>query len=234
MKKIILILSALILIICSMGCINMNDNDVVATIKSKYLSGYTSKSIGDAIDEYFNDCNVEWSVSSANNENTYTVEAKIQPINDDYIEFKPNNNYNNIMHIKNLYYSFEYDSVNDEVNDYVTVYGTILENNQLQFFQTSSINESYIFLNRIFGQANTNEDGVYQSQINELSSLKDKVKNAKSNDEARKIVGKDDSFPLDLDYLNDNNISKEEILSILDDLIETEREIDDKIENLYN
>lgn len=102
------------------------------------------------------------------------------------------------------------------------------------FFQTNSIDESYVFLNRIFGQANTNEDIGYQSKVDELNNLKNKVINAKSDDEAHEIVGKNEFFPLDLDYLNDKNLSKEEILSLLDNIIETEQEIDNEIGKLYN
>lgn len=72
MKRISLALSVLILIICSTGCSTMSDNEVIANVKNIYLNGYTSRSIGNAIDGYFNTCYVEWNVTRPKNEN-YTL-----------------------------------------------------------------------------------------------------------------------------------------------------------------
>ena len=232
MKKIFLIISLLILIIYSSGC-SMSDNEVIDNVKSMYLSGYTSKSIGDAIDGYFNNCNIEWRVSHSKGTKIYTVVAKIQSKNNDYIEFQPNNKAD-IMFIKDLYYNFEYNINTNEVDNYVKVHGTIFDNNQLQFFQTNSINESYIFLNKIFGQANANNNEGYNSNVDTLNNLKNKVKNAKTDDEARVIAGNDDVFPLDLNDLREDNLTKKEILSLIDSFIKTEQEIADETEHLYD
>lgn len=234
MKKAILVLWILIFIICNAGCSQMSDDEIITIVKSKYLSGYTSKNIGNAIEDYFNDCNTEWTVTHAEDGDTHNVEVMIQPRNENYIKFDPNDYTDNTMYIKSIYYVFKYDDVDDKIDEYVKVYGTILDNNQLKFFETNSTDESYIFLNRIFGQANTSENEEFPSKLSELNALRKKLQDAKTDEEARQIAGKEDCFPLDLDYLNDNNTSKSEILSALDTVIETEQKITSETKSLYD
>lgn len=229
MKRISLVLSVLILIICSTGCSKMSDNEVIDSVKSKYLSGYTNKSIGNAVDGYFNNCNVEWSVSQANNNDTYTVHANIQPRNKDYFEFKHNNEDDEILYIRELDFFFKYNSNTSEVNEYVEV----LCDTESKFYDTDSVSESYYFLNRIFGQANTNQYN-YQSEINHLNSLRKKIEEAKTVEEAREIASKDDKFPFDLDFMNKFQYDKKLIISVIDGCIKVEQETNKDIENLYN
>ena len=234
MKRILSVFIMVFVLTTLAGCSHLTDDTIITNVKNNYLSGYTSKTIGNAIQDYFYDCNIDWKVSRAKHDNTHSVEAYMQPKNDEYIKFSPNNVTETIMYIKSIYYIFEYDSINDEIDEFVKVYGTILDNNKLKFFETNSIDESRIFLDRIFGQANAPEGEKYSSKLNELNTLYKKVQNAKTDEEARQIAGKDSSFPLDLDYLNDNDMSKNEIISVLDTVIKTEQEITDKTEHLYD
>ena len=221
-------------IVCSLGCSQISDDEIIMSVKNNYLGGYTSKTIGNAIEDYFNDCIIEWRVTRAKHENTHFVEAYIQPKNNEYINFSPNNVSEDIMYIKSIYYIFEYDDANNKIDERVNVNGTILDNNKLSFFESKSIDESRIFLDRLFGQANAQESKKYSSEVNELNTLRKKIQNAKTDEDARQLAGKHSSFPLDLEYLNDNDMSKNEIMSALDTLIKTEQEITDKTEHLYN
>lgn len=209
------------------GCSSSSDN-IIETVKNMKMEDYPDKSIGTALEGYFDDFHLEWTASKTQN-NICTVEAKIIVDGEDNIEFKPNNVTDDILHIKQVYFSFEYNKKENVIEGY-KIYGTINNNGKFQFFETKNDDEASVFLNEIYDtQPDTSE---ISEKIDALYALKEKVENAKTDQEARDIAGDNNALLLSLDYLNDNNITQQEIISLINSCIETEKEIKNKVDSI--
>ncbi|MBQ2840342.1 MAG: hypothetical protein II996_07395 [Oscillospiraceae bacterium] len=228
MKKLLSITLILCLIFNFVGCSGSSEN-IIETVKNMKLADYSDKSIGNALKNYFNDYDLKWTASKPEN-NVYTVEASIIVEGENYIEFRPNNITNDVLHIKQIYFSFDYNKKYNVIDTY-KIYGTLNNNGKLQLFETKNDDEASLFFNRIYGV----QPSTFKSskQIDALYALKEKVEKTKTNQEARNIAGNDNTFSLSISYLNENNITRKEILSIIDSMIKTEKEIENQNKNMY-